>query len=70
MNDSKKKNRLGPDYEECNTRLLSLPVNLRARESHEVIKLFHEYEFRRVKKNQKGREIGGDEMKGNCTSLG
>ena len=54
----------------CNTRLLSLPVNLRARESHEVIKLFHEYEFRRVKKNQKGREIGGDEMKGNCTSLG
>lgn len=49
---------------------MSLTVNLWAKESHEVITLFHEYEFRRVKKNQKGREIGGDEMKGNCTSLG
>ena len=49
---------------------MSLTVNLWAKESREVIKLFHEYEFRRVKKNQQGREIGGDEMKGNCSSRG
>lgn len=54
-----------------NTRLMSLTVNLWAKGSHDVIKLsFMNMNVAVCKKNQEGRETGGDEIKGNCTSLG